>query len=194
MESRHDKITNFLSRAGMRPGLQVRSAGVRAPDKDTGEDIRWVLATEHPVESFDWKTYEFWPEILLMDGVVIPAINQVPLLDNHYRDSVKNQLGSVNDFQKISVGEFTGLDGLVRFAADKLSQDTKQKVLDGHLTDGSVGYITDYAVYIEDNTEAKIKGVAYQGPLKVVYSWRLPEFSLTPIGADVFAKIKTIMD
>lgn len=194
MESRRDKITNFLSRAGMRPGLQVRSAGVRAPDPDNKDDIRMVLFTENPVEVFDWKTFEFWDEVLLADGVVYPGINQIPLLNCHNMHTVENLLGHVEDFQKISTGDVAGNDGQVLFAADQLSQDTRQKVLDRHLTDGSLGYITDGVVYIAAGAEAKVKGKVFQGPLKVAYDFRCPEYSMTPIGADILSKVKWMME
>ena len=65
-----------------------------------------------------------------------------------------------------------------------------QKVLDGHITDGSVGYAVTRAIWVPDGTEAAINGKIYQGPLKVSTEWSLKEFSITPIGADTLAKVR----
>ncbi len=176
--------------AGIVPGTSVRSASCRAavaPDT-----IRWILTTEQPATVFDWNRWDFVNEVLLIDGITMPSIKQVPLLDSHSRASVDDVLGSVKDFQQARADGFVALDGQVSFAADDKSQRTAQKVLDGHITDGSVGYYVSNSVWIPEGMEAAVKGRMFSGPLKVSYASELREFSITPIGADTLAKVRSL--
>lgn len=193
------QIEAALRSAGLHPGLQARAA-VRmtsrsdAPGENETEVMRWVLTTEQPATVFDWNRWDFVDEVLLMEGMRVPAIGQVPLLDSHRRASVDDVLGSVSDFQRAEdIGGFAGIDGAVAFAADDKSQRTKQKVLDRHLTDGSVGYGVLKSVWIPEGESAAVKGTTYEGPLKVSYEWELREFSATPIGADTLAKVRAML-
>jgi len=177
-----------FAQAGITTGISIRTATCRAAV--TADAIRWTLTTEQPATVFDWDRWDFVDEVLLLDGMTVPAIKQVPLLDSHSRGSVDDVLGSVNDFQVAKAGGFIALDGAVSFAADEKSQRTQQKVLDQHITDGSVGYRVTRSVWIPEGTEAAIKGRTFSGPLKVSYESELREFSITPIGADTLAKVR----
>lgn len=189
------EIIDLLARAGIAQGAAVRTstldAGTIRSSLDDG-GLRWTLTTEQPATVFDWDRWDFVDEILLMDGLVLPDIRQVPLLDSHNRSSVDDHLGSVIDIQSAKAGGYLAVDGLVRFAADDKSQRTQQKVLDGHITDGSVGYRVTRSVWIPEGTEAAVKGRTFSGPLKVSYEWALKEFSITPIGADTLAKVRSL--
>lgn len=189
------EIIDLLARAGIAQGAAVRTstlaAGTIRSSLDDG-GLRWILATEQPATVFDWDYFDFVDEVLLMDGLVLPDIRQVPLLDSHNRRSVDDHLGSVSDIQIAQAGGYLAKDGLVRFAADEKSQRTQQKVLDRHITDGSVGYIVTRSVWIPEGTEAAVKGRTFAGPLKVSYEWALKEFSITPIGADTLAKVRSL--
>lgn len=193
--STRSEIIALLARAGIQPGQSVRSAyalndpGQRAlPDADG--HLRWVLTTEQAAVVWDWERFDFVAEVLRMDGLMLPEIGQVPLLDSHTRASVDDQLGSVTDFTATTVGPHRAIDGLTRWAADDKSQRTRQKVIDGHITDGSVGYAVTKSIWVPEHTEAAIGGRIYQGPLKVSTEWSLKEFSITPIGADTLAKVR----
>ena len=190
------EIIDLLARAGIAQGAAVRtstlaSGSSRTSNPDDG-GLRWTLTTEQPATVFDWDRWDFVDEILLMDGLVLPEIRQVPLLDSHNRNSVDDHLGSVIDIQNAKAGGFLAVDGLVRFAADEKSQRTQQKVLDGHITDGSVGYRVTRSVWIPEGIEAAVKGRTFAGPLKISYEWALKEFSITPIGADTLAKVRSL--
>ncbi len=193
------QIETVLRSAGLYPGLHVRSGIVRPitsrGEGDSGGDnyaFNWVLATEQPVMVFDWERWDFVEEILLMDGMILPANNQVSLLDCHTRSSVDDVLGSVTGFQEAMVDAYKAVEGMVAFAADEKSQNTRQKVKDGHLTDGSVGYGVEKSVWIPEGESAVIKGRTFEGPVKVSYLWHLKEFSATPIGADALAKVRAL--
>ncbi len=187
-------IRQEMESAGIRPGMQARNLSYRAPMESTEDAIRWVLTTELPATVFDWNRYDFVEEVLLMEGIMIPENGQVPLLDSHSRWSVDDVLGSVRDFQHLEAGGYPAIDGLVAYCRDEKSQRTKQKVLDGHLTDGSVGYAVTKSVWIPEGEEAAVKNQIFQGPLKVSYEWHLKEFSNTPIGADKLAKVRSLCD
>lgn len=194
VQQRKQMIESALRDAGIYRGLQVRSGTTVRGDGDGGEEeIRFVLTTEMPATIFDWRQYDFVDEVLLMDGMMVPAIKQVPFLDSHNRRSVDDVLGHVDDFQDVTISEYGGKDGLVHFAADEKSQRTKQKVIDRHITDGSVGYEVLKSIWIPDGEEAAVNGRVFAGPLKVSYQWLLKEYSATPIGADVLAKVKDLV-
>lgn len=194
--SKRDLINAELERVGMRRGMYCRSAQIakrEAPAADGGKltKARWILATEQPVMMFDWRFYEFMPEVLLASGMSAPE--QVPLLDNHNRWSVGDMLGSVGDFAQVDVGGVKANEGEVRFAAK--AEAAAGLVAEGHLTDGSAGYMYEDAdaIYVPEDMTVNVAGRDYVGPAKIVTKWRLLEFSLTPIGADALAKIKRMI-
>jgi hypothetical protein len=154
----------------------------------TSGNIRWIIATEQPALVYDRQLDRVVNEVLLMDGVVYPLNNQVPLLDCHNRWTCDDQLGSVSDFQANLAGGFPAITGLVNFAKDDRSQRTMQKILDNHLTDGSAGYQVLAAVWVPDGVGVTVRGRSFVGPLKVSTEWALKEFTLTPIGADSLCK------
>jgi len=180
------RIDQVFARAGIEPGTMVRQAAGAVTTDD--EAVRWMLTTEQPVTVWDWDRYEFVREILLVDGISTP--DQVPLLDSHSRFSVEDLIGSVRDFAVIESGPYRGMEGVVHFAADEKSQRTRQKVIDRHLTDGSVGYAVDKKIWIPAKESAVVEGRTFVGPVKVSYRSTLKEFSATPIGADTLAKVR----
>ena len=188
-----------FGRAGINPGVYVRSSSFRADAGGSGDTegerdfYPWVLATEQPVETFDWRMYEFWPEVLLVDG--LQPVKSVPLLDNHRRYGCFDVLGSVRNITNSSSGQYNSVDGEVYFAGTDDVAMSRQKVDEGHITDGSVGYAygDDDVVYVGEDTTVKINGKEYKGPVKVVTRWWIKEFSLTPVGADTLAKVKDIL-
>lgn len=194
--NKRDLVAREFARAGIKPGVYVRSSCFRADSGSSGanrEFYPWVLATEQPVETFDWRLYEFWPEVLLADG--FQPVKSVRLLDNHRRRCCADVLGSVLNIKASSSGQYSSVDGDVYFAGTADVATARQKVEEGHITDGSVGYVygADDVVYVGEDTEVKVNGRGYTGPVKVVTRWWIKEFSLTPIGADTLAKVKDIL-
>ena len=198
------QIAEIFARAGIRQGMVVRSAAI-LPSKNSPDATRalpqdgddgaffWTLTTEQPSVVFDWERYDFVDEILLSDGIVIPDSGQIPLLNAHSRYSVEDQLGSVRGFTLGQSGAFRSLDASVYFSeADDISRSARAKVLEGHLTDGSVGYRVEKSIYIPEGEEAYVQGKVYKGPVKVSYRAKIMEFSVTPIGADALAKVRVL--
>ena len=194
MTKRQQLVVSELEQIGMRRGMYCRAAQIAArmpTDKPGSMQYRWILTTENPVLMFDWERWELWPEVLLTEGML--PVDQVPLLDNHRRISVKDMLGSVADFDRTEVDGVAATAGQVTFSTTAAA--VSGVVAEGHLTDGSVGYMyrkTD-AIYIPQDMTVNVAGRDFVGPVKVVTQWRLLEFSLTPIGADVFAKIQRLL-
>ncbi len=193
----HLEIEKTFRAAGIHPGSWARSAQLvgskRAAADDVGASgIEWILTTEKPAVVWDWERWEFVEEILLADGMLVPANGQVVLLDCHNRSSVKDVLGHVSDFAEAKVGEFPARSGLVYFADDAASKDAKLKVDGKHITDGSVGYQPTKSVWIPEGDQLAVGGRVFDGPVRVTYQWTLKEFSITPIGADVLAKVRIL--
>lgn len=190
------EIEKIFRAAGIGYGVTTRTGQLkpqakRAEPADNGA-FDWILTTELPVTVFDWDRWEFVNEVLLADGMRVPATGQVPLLDSHNRGSVKDVLGHVRDFSEAVAGSYPARTGQVHFAEDADSQAAKMKVAGGHITDGSVGYVQTKSVWIMDGQQAAINGKLFDGPLRVTYEWELREFSLCPIGADVLAKVRLL--
>lgn len=148
--------------------------------------VRFQLSSETPIDMYDFERGEMIPEILLTSGMRLPKSGQIPLQDTHDRSSVKKTLGSVREIAT----ENDAPMGWVYFARDGDSEDAFNKVLDGHITDGSVGYKVLAAVYVERGATYTHAGKTYQGPCKLATEWLCKEFSLAPIGADEEAKVR----
>lgn len=193
---RHLEIERILAAKGIdRPMWGRKTAivvrGEHSDEKEnTRESLEWVLATERPTVVFDWDRWEFIEEILLADGMEVPENNQVVLLDSHRRESVHDILGHVADFGEIKIGGYAGRSGKIYLADDTVGQCVRMKIEDNHLTDGSVGYLPLKSVWVPEEEEVAIGGRTFTGPVRVTYRWFLREFSLTPIGADVLAKVR----
>mgnify|MGYP006170824841 CR=1 FL=1 len=170
------------------PDLQFRSAKVVPVDADGERKLTAVMTTDAPVETVDWERMEIIPEILVSRGGKFPASRQVPLLDNHRRDSNDDVLGSA---RAIRLGKDWEAD--LHFADDEKAQRTKGKVEGGHITDVSIGYHVHKRAYLAPGKRGKVDGAEYEADergLNVVTEWSCHELSVTPVGADAQAKIK----
>jgi len=191
------EIERILRQAGLGQGVVSRTAQLhmldrkRAAENDDGS-FTWILTTEKPTVVWDWERWDFVEEILLADGMLVPANNQVVLLDSHSRSSVRDVLGHVEGFAEAESGGFAARSGAVFFAGDADSVNARAKVLERHITDGSVGYQQLKSVWCPEGEQVSIGGRIFEGPVRVTYQWLLREFSITPIGADVLAKVRLL--
>ena len=165
--------------------LRLRSAP--ATVDEAGRCVEFVAATETPVPVWDWEHWDTVPEVLLMSGVRMPEVRQVPLLDSHEYIGVGSVLGSFRDFGT----QGTELIGRAVFSSTEEGEKAFVKVREGHLTDVSVGYRVNAHVWIEDGRTADVEGREFSGPLRVVTDWDMVEVSLCPIGADPDAKARS---
>lgn len=155
--------------------------------------VRAIFTSEDPVVVYDWNSDEYIREVLTMDGMVIPANRQVPLLDNHsrYEGSIAVK-GSCRNIENMKNGTS---EADVYFSS--LADDVATLAREGHLTDLSVGYKTDSTntVWIEPNAKANVNGKEYDNTgsnmrMAIRTVWHPFEISTTPIGADARAKFR----
>ena len=169
-------------------GLSIRLANDAPASIDLeSRSVEVVVATEEPVEVFDYNRWEVVPEVLLMSGVRMPASRQIPLLDSHNRRDTTSVLGSIRDL-KVKGSE---LIGRAYFSEVDEAKGPWTKIREGHITDISVGYRTvGEPVWIPEGESAEVAGRTFTGPVSVVTKWRSKEGSVVPIGADEMATVR----
>lgn len=169
-------------------------AAVAVPDT-LDEDlrtVRWCLTTEDPARVYDWRTGDVILETLIVAGC--ESDPQTPLIRDHSQYSVNSILGSVVDVA--AAGD--ELLGTLEFGRDigGEAEEIWQRVRQGHLRRGSVGYSYgpgDY-VTIPAGETRDVNGRSFTAPknssLRVVFRWRLNEFSMVVIPADERAQAR----
>lgn len=156
-------------------------------DKES-RSVEVVGATEAPVEIFDWDRLEIVPEVLLMEGCVLPEQRQVPLLDSHQRfGGVGSVLGS---YRGMGI-EKDRLVGRAHFSKVREADGPFTKVEEGHLTDFSIGYRVTESVWVPARKKMKVSGREFEGPMKVSTKWYPRELSIVAVGADQQAKVRS---
>ncbi len=162
---------------------QTRKFQIRAEAVDASHRaITATVATDAPVEIFDWASGRIVREILLMDGVEISP--HVPLLCDHDR-SIASMVG---DAVNIHV-ERNELVAMLRFAAGTPAADHAWELYGRRLgRQLSIGYSVLECEEIPAGRSCVIRGKQFTAPaaqpLRVTTRWRVREVSLTPIGAD----------
>jgi hypothetical protein len=172
--------------------VRTATSAVRPETYDSQNDtVRFVVATERPTQVFDFDQMDIIDEVLCMAGMMAPDIGQVPLLDDHSRFEVSDVLGSARDFQMTEVSGYRAVEAQIWFATTDRARDAARLVLEGHVTDVSVGYKVLEKEVIRKGEQKTIGGDTYEGPVRVATKWEIKETSLTPIGADTLAKVRT---
>lgn len=166
------------------------STGRPATLNEAERSVEVVASTEDPAIVMDWELWRPVREVLLMSGCQIPAAGRVPLLDSHNRDRVADVLGSFREIRVEQGPDGPQLAGKNVFSATEDGEKPFQKVVEGHVTDVSIGYEVIAYQEVKENQTAEIEGRMFEGPLRVTTQWRLFELSLCPIGADSKAKIR----
>lgn len=165
----------------------------RAAPATINEEARSVtatLATENPVQVFDYFGWEPVDERLMMDGVELPTSRQIPLLDSHNRARVRDQIGSIRNL-RVEDGEAgSELVGDLHFDDGPEGEDAFRKVRAGHMRDMSVGFEIGERVRVPEGEKVVRGDREFEGPLHLITRWPILEASLTPIGADQAAKIR----
>ena len=192
----HNRLMTRSAGGSSQENLSTRSLSVRSAATsydDTARSVRVIAVTENPVRVFDYDRYEMVNEILLISGMELPENGRLPLLDCHYRHSVDDVYGSARDFIPTEVDGVPASETGVFFSDDAKGRDLEGKVRDGHVTDFSIGYLTDksHSYYIPEGQKQMIEGRAFEGPVIVRTKWTAKELSATPIGADEAAKARS---
>jgi HK97 family phage major capsid protein len=191
MLTRED-IQSLIERFGGK-AMAMRTMPTSYTSKD--DSVEAVLTTEKPADVWDWEKWDVVPEVLRMDGMLLPeGRDQVPLLDTHSRYSISDQLGSVRTFGDANVAGYAAKIARFFFASTNDAQDAATKVKEGHVTDNSVGYEVLSSTWIAPGASVDVNGKTYNGGergLRVTTQWKLKEVSLCPIGADELATIRS---
>ena len=155
-------------------------------DENT-RSVECVIATDNPIMSTDSRTGKGVMEVWRMDGAEFNAT--VPLCDNHQRSTVRQVLGSVRDISTKD-GRMVG-----RLYVSEAEPNIATKVREGHIRDVSGGIQPLEGDQVQRGQTRHVRGIPYTAPadrdMKVLTRWRLREVSLTPIGADPSAKIRS---
>jgi len=166
--------------------LNVRAEnGPSTIDPET-RSVDIILSTEAPARVYSYELDRVVVEILLMSGAQLPINRQLVMLDAHSRYDTEDVIGSARNIRI----ENNSLIGRAYFSSAPEAEGPWTKVREGHLTDFSIGYRVDEAVWIPDNQSATIDGRVFQGPLQVAVKWTPREISAVPIGADQNAKAR----
>ncbi len=136
------------------------------------------IATENAIERYDEERYQVVKEVLLMSGIQWrdPKRRQLPIVDTHNRDSIRNVFGSIRNLRV----DGRRLIGEVAWASDERSQAIAGKWQDGHLTDFSIT-----AAPIEVlRVEAGQVWQSIKGPADIITKWQPLDASIVASGAD----------
>jgi len=174
--------------AGIPQGLATRANIAVNPVtfREDDDSVEFTLATEEPARVFDWQRFEVVTEVIQAAGVNLPKNKQIPLINSHDRSNIDNILGSVRDIRV----EGESVIGRLYFSKDETAQRALNKIREGHLDSGSVGYEQAERVWVPEGENTVINGKTYAGPMLITKSWNLKEFSLVAIGADPNAKAR----
>lgn len=166
----------FIMRRVERTALVMRGSNTLVIPKNKSKTV--VIASENAVPRFCEQRQQVIKEVLLMSGIEWrdSKRKQLPIVDSHNRDSVRNIFGSIRNLRvdgKKLVGE-------VAWASDKKSQEIASKWQDDHLRDFS---ITAAPIEILEVRRGETwKGM--QGPMDVVTRWQPIDASIVAAGAD----------
>lgn len=168
--------------------LAYRQITTRAQSEANKADgaIPVVLATESPVRTYDKAHKKVVNEYLLMRGAELPK--QVTMLNDH-EDQTERSIGSIRALE-VRGDE---LHGLTYWSSRRNAQEIKQDVLDGHLTDMSVGAERLEETFIDTGKEAVIDGRSFKGPARVVTRWRPFHGAVVTRGADGRSTFSPVM-
>ena len=169
----------------------MRAVSVRAETADQElRSVEVVIATENPVERYDYSRSTVIREVLSMDGVEFrTSKRQLPIVDSHDSSSVRNVLGSVRNLR--TVGD--ELIGDAVFASDAESQNAFDKLRDGHLTDFSITATPNEIKFIPRGESVVVRGQTIAGPAEIVTRWRPTDASLVATGADERSTVRDLL-
>ncbi len=176
-------------------GVMARNSRADISTLDiSNRSIESVLATENAVLSFNMLTFSVEDDVLLMRGLEIPE--QIPLVDEHQLEgkTIRTVFGSVRNM-RIENDELIGRNF---FSSAEDTKDAWTKVREGHVTDNSVRYKPLEWESIQPGESKVVFGRKYTASAemvrRIVTKWQLRDNSLTSVGADQMAKMRSQLD
>jgi hypothetical protein len=171
--------------------LSLRMEGGRPATLDeSSRSVEVVASTEAPVEVLEWETWKLVREVLLMSGCRVPA--SLPLINTHNWGSITEIIGSFREIRIEEGASGPELIGRAVFSATEDGETPYRKVVEGHITDVSIGYAVLAHIRLRENESTTVNGRVYDGPLRLVTDWAPRELSLCPVGADENAKVRAL--
>lgn len=171
--------------------LSTRPSSIIEADRS----FQAVAATENPARMIDWANMRYIDEVLVASGGRIEN-DYAPLLRNHQRyDPADDVYGSAREWALEADTQW-----LCRCFMSKPSDPSDPverawtRVLGGHLRAVSVGYEVLKFEDVPPGERKKVAGrfwTAGERVLRVSTEWVIHELSLTPIGADSKALIRS---
>lgn len=183
--STDEYIRQLASRGLMFMGTALRASSIDEENRGFGA----VVATETPAMVVDFARYEVIEEVLIARGGEFPA--QVPLLDNHTRETIDNVLGAAHSFS-LEGDKWANRNNFTKDV--ERAENAFKQVRAGHVTDVSIGYMPLDYVDISPGKKEEVEGREFTArgrTLRITTRWKVHELSLTPIGADSMAKIRS---
>ena len=171
------------------PNFEIRASFSPQSYNEEERSVEIVLSTEKAYMRYSWWEDKYYDEVLPVRGAYFPE--KLPLLDSHKRSETKNVLGSIVNIRI----EGDSLVGKARFAETEEAEKARKLVRDGHLTDISIGYsIEAFTKILPGNSflfsEREYKAEARE--IELATKYRIFEGSLTPIGANDEAKVRSL--
>ena len=154
-------------------------------DEET-RSVEVVLSTENPARVYDYAR-GIINEVLLMSGAQLPENRKLVLLDTHSRYDTAYIIGSAREIRI----EGDQMVGRVQYSSAPEAESAWIKTREGHLTDYSIGYRVDDAVWVPEGQTSIVDGRTFTGPVSVATRWTPRELSAVPIGADSAAKARS---
>lgn len=155
-------------------------AFTREINKDA-ESINVSISSEQAVKRFDWRTGEYYDEILGHEpgNVDLTRISELgATLLNHNPDNI------VGPFRNAALDETKHeCRGDISFDPDEESQKIKGKVDNGTLRGISVGYVVKSWEIVGAGEKSSCG--RHMGPCRIARQWEPYEVSLTPVPADM---------
>ncbi|TWU20907.1 HK97 family phage prohead protease [Bythopirellula polymerisocia] len=174
----------------LNPNNRLAGSSSAATLQDDSMIVRATVATERRCLVFDRSTGQVIEEILLAEGLRLPENQQVPLLDNHLRHSIANQVGSARSFARRGSEWVATMHLTPGLAA---AEDAYRMIMNGDLTDCSIGYVVTKSTWIAPHQSGGLNNRNWKAGkygLRLGIEYHIQELSLTSIGADADAKIK----
>lgn len=174
-----------MSKKGKLPALRNIALVERSIEiADVGSQLKAVIATENPIPRWDEETKQVVNEVLLMEGIVWRGgRNQIPIVDSHNDQTVRNIFGSIQNMGiDYELGE---LSGMPSFASDDEAQTIAKRMKEGHITDFSITGQPIETLFIKrGETYTTQRGQVIDGPAFIHTKWQPINASICATGAD----------
>lgn len=172
------------------PQFEVRAKFAPGSYDEKERSVNVILSTEKAYTRYDFFSDERYDEILPVGGAVFNE--KLPLLDSHSRVKISDVIGSIVNIRV----ESDAIVGKAIFASTEKAKDAEILVKEGHLTDISIGYkIEEYKKVLPGNSLI-FQGKEYKATTRtqeIVTKYKIFEGSLTPVGANDEAKVKSFL-